>query len=129
MKCKSEENLNAANLLIRSSMYMASIHCSYYSSFQLSKYLLKTHYNIDYDEQKSNSKGKDSHYYVINETSNRIDSVSHIAFLDFSKFISKLKQLRHKADYSVETISEKEATKAYQCANNIMDLLKNKLTA
>lgn len=129
MKYKSEENLNAANLLIKSSMYTASIHCSYYSSFQLSKYLLKTHYDIDYTIQESNSKGKDSHYYVINEISNRIDSVSHIAFLDFNQFISKLKKLRRKADYSVETISEEEATKAYQCANSIMTLFKNKITA
>ena len=128
MKYKSEENFNAANLLIINNMYAASIHCSYYSCFQLSKYLLKTLHDIDYAVQESNSSGKDSHYYVNNETSNKIDSVSHIAYIDYNKFIAMLKKLRRRADYSAGVISEEEAKKAYQCANEIKTILNNKFT-
>ena len=126
MKYKSEENFKAANLLITNNMYAASIHCSYYSCFQLSKYLLKALYDIDYATQESESSGKDSHYYLINEISNKIDPISHIAYIDYNSFIAKLKKLRKKADYSVEAILEEEAVKAYQWADKVMTILNTK---
>lgn len=36
---KSTENLSAAKLLINNNMFTASVHCSYYAGFQMSKYI------------------------------------------------------------------------------------------
>lgn len=129
VKNKSEENFKATILLIDNNMYAASIHCAYYSCFQLSKYLLKNKCAIEYETQESNSKGIDSHSYIIRETSSKIDSISHLAYLDFNCHISKLKKLRKKADYSTEAISKTEAENAYKCATEITTILNTKLTA
>lgn len=123
MRQKSDENLNAAKLLVKNSMYTASIHCFYYFGFQLSKYVLCNSFQISYNKQASESYGKDSHFYVIDKMSTHIDQRNHIDMLDYMKYIHKLKSLRRKADYSVEQIIQTEALKAQQYARNLNLLL------
>ena len=129
MKYKSDENLKAADLLIKNSLYTASVHCLYYSSFQLSKYLLDVKYGISYSMQDYKSKGIDSHIYIINEVVDKIGFDCRFDGLDYKLFIGKLKMLRKRADYSIDVILEKEAIKAYQYADDVLKILTKKLTA
>jgi hypothetical protein len=122
MEYKSKENFFAANLLMENEMYTASIHCLYYSCFQFSKYVLKK-FGLDYGSQEKESKGKDTHFYIINNTSKKIDTKSHIDFLDFEKNMSNLKRLRKKSDYSVDVITKTEAEKGRQNAMEVEKIL------
>lgn len=123
MKQKSNENMNAANLLVSKNMYTASIHCFYYSGFQLSRYVLCNSFGVPYSQQDSESRGKDSHFYVIEKTGAYLDKRHHIDMLDYMKFINKLKSLRKKADYSMYEITPDEAFKAQKYAVSLNLLL------
>ena len=63
---KSEKNLLAADLLVASEYYSSSIHCYYYSTFQLMLHIVFNIFNIDSIEFNNKIKGKDSHNYLIN---------------------------------------------------------------
>ena len=65
VKAKSLENINAANLLVKHGMFAASVHCSYYSGFQLSKYVLSQYCAITYKKQEDESRGMDSHFLSV----------------------------------------------------------------
>jgi hypothetical protein len=54
LKEKSEFNFDAARLLIDKYLFAPSIHCSYYSCFQLMKFTMKNYFNISYDELNRN---------------------------------------------------------------------------
>ena len=103
-------------------MFAASIHCSYYSCFQLSKYALKT-CGVNYDEQQSNSKGPDSHFFVKNETSKKIETKSHLDHLDYNKFMERLKKARRTADYTCTGISLEDAQTSYKEAKQVNIIL------
>lgn len=121
---KSKENLNAADLLIKNNLITSSVHCSYYAGFQYSKYVLANYCDIGYDVQEQQSKGKDSHFYVYNKMGEKIDNKGeHLNFIDYNRYYNKLKMLRKKADYSVNIIQGNEAIKAYDCANNLINIL------
>jgi len=127
MKYKAEENLEAANLLIGESMYSASIHCLYYSCFQLSMYALNRSGTL-YEEQARQSKGCDAHHYVINAMATLIKGKSHIGFLDYNTKISKLKKLRKKADYEIGQIEKEAAERAYAMANEITRIINTSIS-
>ena len=124
---KAEENMSAACLLIKNSMFTSSVHCSYYAGFQFSKYVLANCCGIDYITQENNSSGKDSHYYVTHcIEEDMLKKTWRIAMADYNKYYSKLKRLRKKADYLQDIITSKEATDAYDWADKMTTLLKNK---
>lgn len=124
---KAEENLSAACLLIENNMFSSSVHCSYYAGFQFSKHALANCCGIDYVKQGNESSGKDSHYYVLKCIEEDLLKRSwRIAVADYNKYYSKLKQLRKKADYLQDIISSKEAAVAYDYADKMIILLKNK---
>lgn len=127
MRKKAEENLSAAKLLIDNSMFSSSVHCSYYAGFQFSKHVLAICCGIDYANQENESRGKDSHYYVTScLEKNLLNRSYRIAMADYNTYYSKLKRLRKKADYLQDAISSKEADNAYDCADKMITLLKNK---
>ena len=63
---KSEDNFSAAEFLVANNFFTSSIHCYYYSSFQLMNYILIHVIRFDSDEYRKNTKGRDSHNYLIN---------------------------------------------------------------
>lgn len=121
MNFKAGENFMAAKMLIDGALYSASIHCLYYSCFQLSKFALcKT--GVTYDKQEVLSKGRDSHHYVINETAKFL-SDSHLDFLDYNSNMNQLKRIRRKADYKEDRITKIEAEKACSMADNVRSII------
>lgn len=71
MKEKSEQNIQAANILSHNAnqCYAASVHCAYYSCFQLSKYKLSDCFGVNYEKQDKLTDNKDSHKIIIDELS------------------------------------------------------------
>lgn len=121
MNDKSSENFDAANLLVHNDMLAASIHCYYYSCFQLSKYALNKS-GFSYSNQDEGS-GLDSHYNVIEKTSNLLEEYGHLKYLDYHNYMGKLKKMRRKADYSVEVIKTFETTSARNWAETVNNIL------
>jgi len=119
IKLKSDENFDAAILLVSNKMYNASIHCSYYSCFQLLKYTLKL-CGINYDDQKNNytsycnnfhGEGKKlgSHDYLIQEFIKRSANKDMPSTISINRYISYLKALRNKADYNDEIVNDSDS--------------------
>ena len=53
---KSHVNIDSAQLLLDNDFYSSSVHCSYYSSYQILKYAISYNEGVSYeqlDEEKS----------------------------------------------------------------------------
>lgn len=128
MKAKSIENIHAADLLIENGMLAASVHCSYYSGFQFSKFVLSHCCGISYENQEAECTGRDSHSYVSNKTAEKLILKNRFYGVDYYTYYNTLKMLRKKADYTNEEISEKEARRACNSAKNMITLLTQKFS-
>lgn len=126
MKAKSNENIIAADLLIEKNMLTASVHCSYYSGFQFSKFVLSHCCGIDYETQEKESSGGDSHFYVMINTKENLSRMNRFYGIDYDKYYSTLKMLRKKADYTNKEITDKEAKRACKNAKDMITLLTKK---
>lgn len=126
MKGKAEENLSAARLLIGGNMFSSSVHSSYYAGFQFSKHVLANFCGLSYERQEKESKGKDSNHYIEYKMADELDKKNHTYYTDYLYYYDKMKMLRKKADYSNKDISDKEASRAYYCADKIITFLKTK---
>lgn len=96
IKLKSDENIQAASILVEKGKLSSSIHCYYYSMFQLSMYILCIHHEIDYETQNKESKGIDSHKYVIFSLSGFLSKKNLFYQVDYNRYINDLKMLRKK---------------------------------
>jgi uncharacterized protein (UPF0332 family) len=101
LKNKSEINLLAAEMLHGNSLYPSVIHCSYYSTFQLMKFIWLEKMGKDENELRSlsnKSSDKGSHEVLINEIVMWL-ATKGANSRDFNNKIGILKKLRRKADY------------------------------
>ncbi|WP_195585368.1 hypothetical protein [Parabacteroides goldsteinii] len=126
IKAKSLDNFDAARLLIDNQIYSPSVHCSYYAVYMFSMHVLCHKCNISYENQEKESKGRDSHFYVIDNVAKDLDKKNHTYMLDFFCWYNKLKKLRKQSDYLNQIIKNNEANKAYKLADDIIQLLTNK---
>ncbi|MDO8928253.1 MAG: HEPN domain-containing protein [Bacteroidota bacterium] len=132
LKTKSEHNLLSAEILINNGLHAPSVHCSYYSSFQLSKYALKEFSGIDYEEQneelnqlKQTKTGKiGTHEYVINRLGSEIRNCSKDAYRIFTYNIKKLKKLRTESDYFDFPITDEQSKESLRLSKELIQLLK-----
>jgi len=124
IKQKSEFNLAAAKLLIENNYYAPSVHCSYYSCFQLLKYTIKNFCGLDYDMQSKNisSSKLHTHQYIINYITGKLkEKVNFQESRNFKLKIKDLKQFRLESDYENIEIGFEKSNKAYRIANEIRD--------
>lgn len=132
LKTKSEYNLLAAEILIEKGLHAPSVHCSYYSCFQLSKYALKQFSGIDYKRQeeelaqlKQTRSGKiGTHEYVINKLGNEIRNCSKEAYLTFTNHIKELKKFRIESDYDNIAVTDEQSVKSLRLSTELFQLLK-----
>ncbi len=123
---KSNFNFDAAALLLKNSLYAPSVHCSYYSCFQLLKYTIKDFFGVDYDNQSINiaKTRQRTHQYVINYIVNELKKYSSAnESRGFKRKINDLKQLRIESDYENIEISLDKGTKAFDKAKEIRTFL------
>jgi len=133
LKNKSDLNLLAAEILIENSLHAPSVHCSYYSCFQLSKYALKEFAGIDYIQQEEElnrlkqeqSTKFGSHEYVIFKLGNEINRCSKETYRIFSTNFKILKSFRKKSDYLDEMISDEQSKESLRLSTELVQLLKS----
>lgn len=123
MKDKANTNLKAAQILIDSSQYTHSIHCSYYAVFQYMKYILAHAPNnpIDYTDQ--NKLNVDSHEHILNELANRIDKQQK-EVRNFKEKVRFLKKERKNADYHLTDFTDIESLECKSQAEGLIMNLK-----
>jgi hypothetical protein len=128
LKKKSQENIEAARILAGSDLklFASSVHCSYYSVFQLIKHTLYCKYQFNYNKQ-SNKQENDSHNFIIEKFSQhlRYDNIPDTIIEEKKRKIKKLKKNRVKADYVNIDISDNIAKKAIQTADEIKHFIES----
>ncbi len=126
VKAKSEENIIAANLLVDNGKLASSIHCLYYSCFQLSKYVLAHYEGLSYDIQDRETKSVDSHFYISSHISEKLSKKNRFYGIDYNTYYGTLKMLRKRADYSNEEITDRDVVRAQKNAERLNKLLTEK---
>ena len=119
---KSEFNLSAAETLLKETLYAPSVHCSYYSCFQLLKYTIKEFSGEDYDTQAANISAtqQKTHQYVINYICNELIRFEGIeGSRKFKHKIKDLKQYRVESDYEDVEVSLDKGEQALRLAQEI----------
>lgn len=131
LRNKSEFNTEAAELLIGSSVYAPSVHCSYYAVFQLMKHFLIKYKEISYTElsEMNRADGRTSHKYLIEEYYLYLsrDSECGLDRREIRNLQRKTGDLRHfrvKSDYENVTINYDTANRALSFSKEIIEELK-----
>lgn len=133
---KAKSNVNIASALILTSKKetcLSSVHCDYYSCYQLMLYYLDHFYNYtevkrkkEYDTYKKFGNGKlGSHEYWINEFHKHLTAdKKHILNSNIiDKNIRILRENRIEADYRETDISKSESDRLYDIAKNTRSLI------
>ena len=128
LKQKSEFNAEAAELLIRNNNYAPSVHCSYYSVFQLMKVTMKEFIGVDYDTIDMNvaSIKSGEHQYIRNEILNVIRKSDYSEYTRINRSIKELYLIRIASDYKNEEINLDKATKANNFSKEVISYIKKK---
>lgn len=108
-KDKSDKTFSSGELLLSNAHYNSSIHCFYYSCFQLIMDLLKEEYLYTDEQINSGTNSSSSHNNIINQLKYCLKS-SEFDY-KFLTDLEKIKIVRIKADYKNQNIGEKEAEK------------------
>jgi len=119
---KSEFNFDAAQLLIDNYLYAPSVHCSYYSCFQMMKYTMKNFFGISYDELNTRisvSTSGGTHSYVTNFFNKEVKKKGISDYSDFSRKIKDLKEFRESSDYDDVEITIDKSQRAKDYATDI----------
>ncbi len=132
-KKKSEDNLTAARLLCDKTLYYPSVHCAYYSSFQLMKFVLKDFFSIDYIAQEKElaekkktkaSSGMGVHVYTIEKFQSLSQGkIDRIVLQKLIRNIKDLKQFREKSDYQETIISLSETIKVIDKSDDVFQTM------
>lgn len=122
LRQKSDFNIDAASALIKQNLFAPSVHCSYYSCFQLLKHTIKDFSGIDYEAQSAEiyKQKQKSHQYVINYITDELTSLAgKFEARDFKRKINDLKQFRIDSDYENIEVNSEKGNKAFEKANEI----------
>lgn len=122
LRQKSDFNIDAADVLLKQNLFAPSVHCSYYSCFQLIKYTIKDFFGEDYETQANNisTTQQKTHQYVINYLTNQLKSLASIyESRDFKRKINDLKQFRVESDYENIEVNYDKGNEAFIKAKEI----------
>lgn len=133
LKEKSDTNLKAALVLTAdSTVCLSSVHCSYYSCFQLVIYYLETILKIDQEERKIRyeryrkglkgtgaTKTLGTHEYWIQQFVKDYQNRKSSEVVEIHRTLTLLKQARSKADYSKADFNKKQTDEIYDLARNL----------
>ncbi|HTO15692.1 MAG TPA: HEPN domain-containing protein [Edaphocola sp.] len=126
---KSEFNADASEELIKSYLYAPSVHCSYYSVFQLMKYLMNTFCGINYEDIDvfvRNNKTSE-HRYIQRQILNEINNADRENYQRIKREVDDLFQFRVYSDYKNVEILHDQAEKAFKYSQELRNYLKTKM--
>ena len=99
---KSQQNLDAGDLLIKSGLPNASVHCSYYATVQFMLHIIFKKLGITKDEfdtdRRYNKEG--THTWAEKLVSNELIKKSREDYKWYKSKFPELKRIRESADYS-----------------------------
>ena len=135
---KSEENIEASELLISKNLYASSVHCSYYATFQHLTCKWSHYSRLTFKEVTNKSKGADSHNYLIDEIIGFIKArelgcetdviqknVKETNIHRLRRNIFDLKSFRKKSDYLDICIDKTISEKSLNFSKNIIRKINN----
>lgn len=120
---KSEENYEAFHILCDAGKYSSSIHCAYYSAFQLTMHVLTDKFGFDIPFLIDHR--KDSHRTVISEMCNTMENELGLESFSYKKTMEKLKKMRSLADYTMSEIGFRQVKKIEGDLNEVLTFLKS----
>jgi len=129
---KSFNNSESGKFLFDKEKYSSSIHCVYYSTYQILLYIinykLKDEWNSfqdrKYAESLNNKNSKEeSHNLTISFIKENIINTNEVFGRLFHQQIGVLKRHRHTADYKEDVIDFKTATISLSLSNTINEKL------
>ena len=126
LKNKSEFNLVAAEMLIKSGLYAPSVHCSYFSSFQLAKVIACTivlQAEKDHGSQISQLGGNSHQYFWSAIKKSVFSKTGREEERALSRKYKDLKALREESDYGDIQIDSVKGEQAYKVARDINNYL------
>lgn len=126
IKTKYLDSLTSAQNLIDNKMYTSSVHCSYYSTFQMMKFVLAHKCAISYDTQDKQV-GNSSHTFIITEIINNCKNPTLSRKIK-NKF-DVLKSNRVDADYHDVMFSDIESLDCIDLSKSIQSLIKQQFGA
>src|ERR1700733_12573272 len=105
LKNKSDINKLAAELLLKSTYYVSSVHSSYYMCIQLMLYIIfhkkKIKTKADFNLEVKNRSHGGSHGHAIYIIGLELANAHKMdAYKNFQNLVPKLKEYREKSDYS-----------------------------
>ncbi|MBN2745406.1 MAG: hypothetical protein JXR34_01655 [Bacteroidales bacterium] len=112
----------AANKLLQLNLFAPSVHCSYYSCFQLLKFVIKDFFGQDYEKQAVNisTSNQKTHQYVVNYITNELKNIEGIEKSRwFKRNINDLKNYRNESDYENVEVNYNKGNAAFNLANEI----------
>ena len=133
LRDKSITNLDAALKLKESPNHhhCSSIHCSYFSCFQVVKHILINLFEENEDEvyakrkTEPNKQMGEHEYYINNLYLKLLEQKRPENAKEFKNQIKELKILRTQSDYANVLIDQKQSNQAYRLAEDILKLLKS----
>lgn len=126
IKQKSEFNIDAAEHLLHKSLYAPSVHCSYYSCYQLLKYTINDFFSVDYGKQSETiaSTKQNSHQYVLNYIVTELRGFTNTKeSLGFKRLFKDLKQFRIESDYENMEVDSVKGNSAFDKAKEIRNYI------
>ncbi len=126
---KSKFNIEAAELLLKESLYAPSVHCSYYSCFQLMKFAVKDFFGVSYNDLSAKIQNSNfaTHEYIINYIVEELNKfVGIVESRNFKRKIKDLKHYRNESDYENMEVGADKGEKAFYKAIEIRNYLNAK---
>lgn len=125
LRNKSEINSNAAEHLLKESIYTPVAHCAYYSCYQFMLHIWLYKMNKTENELEIITKNtkQGSHEVLINQIAIYLKSKNQNS-RSFNTDIVSLKKLRHKADYHNIDIGSEISTNAINLSKSSLAILK-----
>ncbi len=124
---KSNNNLQASEILIKNNLHSSSVHCAYYSSVQMMIHLLLNKFGFTQDklEEEAKKENKGSHIFAKNYLHQKMkDKGIRFDATIFYRTVGELKNKREKADYQEENIEIDFSQEAVKQANEVNKILK-----
>jgi acetylglutamate synthase len=122
---KSNDNFEVAQFLHSEQYFCSSVHCAYYSSYQLILFVIDEY--LDFEDKDFSSKDLNdagSHNICINTIKNKIRKIDRDLFYQFSANIRELKEFRKNADYKKTVILIGDSKKAISQSAKINMIIK-----
>jgi len=109
--------------------YCSSIHCAYFSCFQILKFIILAIFNENeeevYAKRKTGTREIGEHDYYIQRIHEHIISTKDYGSAkDFKNKIIELKSLRTVSDYKIDTIEQNKSEYAIRLADEILKILR-----